>query len=45
MIKSNLKLKNGPYIQPGFLSFGSVSDYTLISPYSPYKILTLVCVS
>ena len=38
MIKPNFNLKYGPYIHPGFLSFGSVSDYTLISPSFPYHI-------
>jgi len=34
----NPNLKHGPYVHPGFLSFGSVSNYTLISPGSSYHI-------
>ena len=47
MIKSIfiIKAKHGPYFYPGFLSFGGVDFYTLISPYSPYFVLTLTCVS
>ena len=30
----------GTHHHPGFLSFGSVVFYTLISPSSPYKCLT-----
>jgi len=32
IVKLNLKTKHGSYLHPGFLSFGSVRDYTLISP-------------
>jgi len=32
MMRLNFKTKQGSYLHPGFLSFGSVRNYTLISP-------------
>ncbi len=33
-----------PTKHPGFLSFGSVRNYTMISPSSCFSLLTLSCV-
>jgi len=35
MMRLQFKTKQGSYLHPGFLSFGGVRNYTLISPYSP----------
>ncbi|KKM22667.1 hypothetical protein LCGC14_1622940 [marine sediment metagenome] len=42
MMRLQFITKQGPYLHPGFLSFGCVRNYTLISPSFPSYVLTLV---